>query len=450
LGTFHNIDKLGEDVIPQEAFRAAIESRFGLEVTDDQFIGLLDRVPLNEEGAVKYAEFMAQFDTKGRSKSLFGEPTIKKHKPIGALPRDPSPPPADIPDALEYSEIDRLTVHEEGDVPIHPKRSAQELFKIIKDLLKKNYQKVESMFYELDETNTRRMSQEAMYQLFRKCDIDPPITRGEIRDIWKTFITNQDKTLDFLQFTRHFGYSLKSAAFPNAKICPPKRGDSDCWIRSRKLNCASDMLKDNLRSKVDYMWEQLQQEFTCMDPYNTGYVSADEFREVLSELCVQLSEYELKIIMNQYDLKGDGRISYLEFLKPFAMKKQVWRHGNNMQAVISHPQAELPLADIVEPPHKGLHGVTAKLRQKLSGDWKNLRRAFKKMDVNNEGHLSVPEFRSVLKLANVALDEEEVYQLLSQFDEDLSGKISYNRFINETFKPSATENAKMLRKSSAM
>ena len=83
----------------------------------------------------------------------------------------------------------------------------------------------------------------------------------------------------------------------------------------------------------------------------------------------------------------------------------------------------------------------------LSGDWKNLRRAFKKLDTKNEGYLSIPEFRSVLKLANVILDEEEVYHLLSQFDEDLSGKIPYNKFLNETFKPLAPEHGKTLRKS---
>ena len=76
------------------------------------------------------------------------------------------------------------------------------------------------------------------------------MTRGEIRDLWKTFITNQDKTLDFLQFMRHFGFSMKSATFPNAKLRPPIRGDSDYFMRSRKLNCAADMLQDNLRSKV--------------------------------------------------------------------------------------------------------------------------------------------------------------------------------------------------------
>ena len=58
------IDRLGLDILSQEEFRAAIESKFGLEMTDDQFRAMLDRVPLDEEGNVKYADFMTQFDTR--------------------------------------------------------------------------------------------------------------------------------------------------------------------------------------------------------------------------------------------------------------------------------------------------------------------------------------------------------------------------------------------------
>ena len=58
------IDKYGLDFISQEEFRAAIESRFNLEMNDMQFRGLIDRVPLDSEGNVKYADFMAQFDTR--------------------------------------------------------------------------------------------------------------------------------------------------------------------------------------------------------------------------------------------------------------------------------------------------------------------------------------------------------------------------------------------------
>ena len=47
----------------------------------------------------------------------------------------------------------------------------------------------------------------------------------------------------------------------------------------------------------------------------------------------------------------------------------------------------------------------------------------------------MPEFRSVLKLANVMLDEDEVYHVLNQFDNNMSGKIQYEKFIEETFKP---------------
>lgn len=58
------IDRLGLDILSQEEFRAAIESKFGVEMTDKQFRSMLDGVPLDEDGNVKYSEFMAQFDTK--------------------------------------------------------------------------------------------------------------------------------------------------------------------------------------------------------------------------------------------------------------------------------------------------------------------------------------------------------------------------------------------------
>lgn len=51
-------------MISQEEFRAAIESRFNVEMSDEQFRALVDHVPLTNDGDVKYAEFMAQFDTR--------------------------------------------------------------------------------------------------------------------------------------------------------------------------------------------------------------------------------------------------------------------------------------------------------------------------------------------------------------------------------------------------
>ena len=59
--------------------------------------------------------------------------------------------------------------------------------------------------------------------------------------------------------------------------------------------------------QIDYMWEDLRKEFVGMDPYGVGFISQDEFRDVLRELCVHLSEYELDQLVRKFDIRRDGR-----------------------------------------------------------------------------------------------------------------------------------------------
>uniref|UniRef100_K7GBJ5 EF-hand domain-containing protein n=1 Tax=Pelodiscus sinensis TaxID=13735 RepID=K7GBJ5_PELSI len=91
-----------------------------------------------------------------------------------------------------------------------------------------------------------------MEELRSRFDIQPEVTRGEIRRLWETLITNQDNTLDFMEFVRYFGYSSSSSCFPNAKINPPRKGDNNFRLRSKKLSCDSDILVDRVRAKVSY------------------------------------------------------------------------------------------------------------------------------------------------------------------------------------------------------
>ena len=69
----------------------------------------------------------------------------------------------------------------------------------------------------------------------------------------------------------------------------------------------------------------------------------------------------------------------------------------------------------------------------MVGDWRTLRRAFKKIDMGHTGYLTLPEFRNVLRLCSMVLDEDEVYHVMSEFDEKMDGKINYNKFLSETF-----------------
>lgn len=58
------------------------------------------------------------------------------------------------------------------------------------------------------------------------------------------------------------------------------------------------------------MWEDLRKEFVEMDPYGTGFISREEFKDVLTELCVHLSEFEINKLSDKFDLKRDGRLVF--------------------------------------------------------------------------------------------------------------------------------------------
>ena len=59
------------------------------------------------------------------------------------------------------------------------------------------------------------------------------------------------------------------------------------------------------------------------------------------------------------------RVSYVEFLRPFAQRRQLWKEGNNMHSILTHPQAELPGSITAGKPTKGLEAVTSKLKQQV-------------------------------------------------------------------------------------
>jgi len=399
LGMFNKLDKNNSDVISPQELRAALESKFHLEIKDTEFESFVENLPQNEEGKIYYAKFMSQFDTRKDAKSLWDENST----------------------VCEIQE----TKKDENE-----NKFENELHVVLKNLVRTNLKKLEEEFRDLDEINSGKLTPEMLHKLLNRMNVKDQFTVDDIKRIWKEFITNKNNTLDFYYFIRHYGYSLKSAAYPNAKLAPPQIGDNDLMMRSRKLNNAIIMLEDNLRSKIEIMWEDLRKNFIKMDPLLTGLVKKKDFTDVLSELCDQLTEKEIEAIVKKYEVKKEKRVSYLEFLRPFAMKFAP--NGQNMFNKIIEQNNCLPdkEKDQVDS-SKDLENLTDKIKSQLRGDWRTLKRAFQKMDSDTTGKLTLPEFKSVLKLCNVVLDDDEVYKVLTNYDKDISGSLDYKKFLRE-------------------
>ncbi|KAF6033899.1 hypothetical protein EB796_007791 [Bugula neritina] len=298
------------------------------------------------------------------------------------------------------------------------RRNVSEVADIIRQLLTDDFERVEQAYSQSEAYSSQKLTQESLYGLLRQFTY-PPVTRGEIRELWSTLHTNKDNSLSWLQFISNFGFTGQTPSYVNSQKNPPKRGDLDYSLRSKKFNSDFEILQDGTRQKVEYRWEDLRRCFVALDPHKTGCVSDREFYDVVNEVCVHLSLYDLEQAMKRH-AATDSRVNYVSFLTEFGPKKEVWHTGNDMFSLLTHPRTPLGIGDVVEPPQKGLIGISAKLRNTLSGSWKNLRRAFQK---------------SVLQLANVVLDEDEVYHVMSQLDQDLTGRLDYNKFLGELFRP---------------
>ena len=88
--------------------------------------------------------------------------------------------------------------------------------------------------------------------------MSPPPTRGEIRELWSTLLTNKDGSLSWQEFIRQFGFSGQTHTYVDAGRNPPRWGDSDYNLRSRKLNSDTEILVDGAKQKVisELFWTQ--------------------------------------------------------------------------------------------------------------------------------------------------------------------------------------------------
>lgn len=80
----------------------------------------------------------------------------------------------------------------------------------------------------------------------------PEVTRAEVRVLWELPAMHHDargETVNYYEFLRAFSEN-KLLAFPNAKRAPPRHGDADLIMRSLRLNADTDLVREELRTKV--------------------------------------------------------------------------------------------------------------------------------------------------------------------------------------------------------
>ncbi|CAH8542331.1 unnamed protein product [Schistosoma turkestanicum] len=455
LNTFRNFDLQRTGIVSPENFRIILFNHYGYEFTKENFNEFLNLLPLDFNGNVKYAEFMRQFNFKSGTcePSLEQEfngqcETENSHTSLSTI----VPSNYYTNNNKQQSLIEPVECNTTNDTQssssssssvnpmIKQQRTLKELKQIIRETLKSDIHQIENKFHEIDQYNSGRLTQEQLYQLLKVSSIRPEITRGEIRKLWPEFFVDKKHCLSFHEFIRHFLYRKSEAAYPNAKFVPPRLGDSDLMPCSNKLNGVTCLIKDSLRAKIDLMFDRLYNEFIEMDPEGTGFITAKQLKDILIELCLQVSEREINDFIEKFDIHKNGKISYLALLQPFIRNRLLKSDISHNKPVIDNLTNKiLGVGEADKIKKSSLLPILNEIRPKIPVsclNWNKMCRSMQKADKTSCGRIDASIFRDLYQQGTgVRLTDEQVYQLLTTLDPDISGTLPYKRLLEDTEQP---------------
>lgn len=463
IGYFKSCDKYGLGVITPHEFRSGIEKRLGYPMSERQWEQVKCDVGQDSDGLIPYNKFLQMFDVPPGSWNRKQEGGLDVCQVV----------PASM---VQSSAVDRLRekaktfMHSQPEaVGVQPQdniRTITDVMKILEELFRNRFHTFDKHFQDMDRRKTGRMSKWQFGALLRLCGVS--LTNSELDRVWVRLNVSNDGMYSYKSLIKAFAHkqtgqdvrreqtdSDTREMIETAKRVQRERREKSVSSQQQKttttvttntgevatttqtttvasvtenntktttvdtvvaqkapgtaLSIKSQRTRDllnKIKSQVVGNWEGLKTVFKFIDKNGNATISISDMKEVLNTMKFPMSEEDKRDLCQRFDLQRNGRFHYLEFMKCYSQNPP---HLSKSQVFSKH---------------------THKLERKLMSEHKNLRRAFRKLDINRRGELGISDFRRALVGCNIRVSNEDFYHILSEFDQEMKGSVSYNDFLS--------------------
>ncbi|XP_023558316.1 EF-hand calcium-binding domain-containing protein 6 [Octodon degus] len=309
---FENFDTNKTNTVSRDEFRAICTRHLQI-LTDEQFDRLWSEMPVSTKGRLKYQEFLSRFSveqaatppatgdsTQAQKGSSIPE-VSEETRPAGSSPmRDPraglksrSHPctPAGTPLLQNCEPIEsRLRKQIQG--------CWRELLKDCKDKDTGRLGTVPAAeFLALVEKFHLEVSKEEGQQLLTKYDLKDNGTFAYCDFIQSCVLLLKAKETSLMQRMRiQNAHKMKEAGAETSSFY-------------------AALLR--IQPKILHCWRPMRRMFKAYDEGGTGFLTADDFRKVLRQFSINLSEEEFFHLLEYYDKTLSSKVSYNDFLRAF-------------------------------------------------------------------------------------------------------------------------------------
>ncbi|XP_063430894.1 uncharacterized protein LOC134712857 [Mytilus trossulus] len=303
-----------------------------------------------------------------------------------------------------------------------------------------NYQEFKEAFNLFDKDGDGTISCTELGTVMRSLGCNP--TEGELKDMIKEVDADGNGCIDFPEFLEMMAKRLQDvdeeAELREAFKVFDKDGSGS--ISKAELKLVMENLGEKLTGEeIDEMmaeadkdgngeidYEEFKEAFSLFDKDGDGTISAVELGVIMRSLGQNLSDQELKNIISEVDVDGNGIIDFQEFLTMMAKKTK----DTDSEEEIREAFKVFDNDGNGTISSNDLRQIMTTFGDKLPDDEiAEFKEAFSLFDKDGDGTISSAELGVVMRSLGQNPSEQELTDLVNEVDIDGNGIIDFQEFL---------------------
>ncbi|XP_062374714.1 EF-hand calcium-binding domain-containing protein 6-like [Sardina pilchardus] len=275
----------------------------------EQFEWLWEQLPLTEKGHLDYRTFLKCFSLGdfGLFPSSSPSPTPDMTRSPADVRTSPIPPrPRSGPCGSRSSKQGQAQRRRPSSSPLLNCEAAE---RRIQSRVRCCWREIQRRCRLEDQQCSGQISQHTFMDILKELHID--LTDREFRQLAVKYDIQNSGQLSYPDFLRHFVLFLR----PQTKQASVQLKLNEQTLAFVSDQCAEALVRTG--ESVQQGWKSMRQSFAVHDHNHSGTITIPDFRKVLRQHGVNLSEDEFLHLASCFDKDAGGRISYNDFLRTF-------------------------------------------------------------------------------------------------------------------------------------
>ncbi|CAL1541366.1 unnamed protein product [Lymnaea stagnalis] len=317
LRDFESFDVAQIGSVTAEEFKQVI-ARYAVIMNDEQFNKLWGVSPVNEFGNVDYKQFLKLF-SEGMPILLNSNPqTLIPGAPTNYILEDPSTPSTSRPltrvSSRPFSRLTHVSSRSASRTST-PMVNAENAEMMIKDIVLQHWQSMQKRFREMDVDNSGAISVAQFKHLLSQYGL--VLSPAEFQDLVTKYDIHENGTFCYSNFMRHFVLTVKSSK--GRALTTRERAPSKHLYQLHNSSIQEEDEKDDALRRtqecIRQKWKEMRRAFRNIDSKSQGVIPTDDFRKVLRQFNINLTENEFQEMQGKYDKNLTNWLNYNDFLK---------------------------------------------------------------------------------------------------------------------------------------